>query len=463
MPLILTQYLPLPSMNRFPIPYLFIGSLLAMFLLIGIQWYLVSTTFKYEQDNFEENFTAAVEEILEPYNPTDIGLDSIFDFTEQLAKDYKSREKYTGKDFIETFLKKAKSKTIYEEYLRNQLPKKGFDVSFEQATFLTYLGLNEDGQSLNTFVFDTILMDNKIEGSLNSLDFAFPVHHFIHSREDYLLGFEVLVKVEDSKGIVLEKMWLVLGLAIFSIAAIIAIFLFTLRALIRQKRLSDLKTDFINNITHEFKTPLATINLAGKNLKNPKIQARSESINELSDMIERQNKRLQSLIDQALQSSLSANNLQLKLESLPIHEFLNNKLKDFESGLKIEGAEMKTVFLEEEIYWEIDPFHFTTVFFNILDNAVKYAQGAPKITIKTALQNQYFLLTIQDEGIGMDLKKHDSVFSKFYRIPTGNLHNVKGLGLGLFYVKKIVEAHGGKIRIESEEGRGTTVFIYLKK
>ena len=191
------------------------------------------------------------------------------------------------------------------------------------------------------------------------------------------------------------------------------------------------------------------------------MQTTSKKIDSLADLIERQNTRLQKLIDQAMDSSMADRGLMLNTEEIDIHEFLANRVADFKIKLSNSDAEIKTDFSEQKIILPIDTFHFTTMFYNLLDNAVKYSKEVPKIQVSTFFRDNQLILKIKDNGIGMDLKKGVDIFEKFYRVNKGNVHDVKGLGLGLFYVKKIVEAHGGEISVKSELGKGTSFEIRL--
>jgi signal transduction histidine kinase len=447
--------------KKLNIPLLIGISLLAVFLLLAIQWYLISTTFKYQNRQFEDELTLAVKDILDPHYVTDEQFNTLFQYAENLAKTYKNKEQFTGKALLDEFVNGVKTKDFYASWLKEELPQKGFSGDFEHAAVLTYLGLNDLGKPINTFLFDTVMMDYKVSGDLLELNHAFPVHSFTQSRQDYLIGMTIFLDVPAQRQIVFQRMWVLLILAGMSILGVVSIFLFTLRSLIRQKRLSDLKTDFINNITHEFKTPLATIHLATENLRNPKIQSKPSGIATLLDVIQRQKNRLQLLLDQVIETRIVSKDLQLQKEKVLIHEFLENRIKDFRMKLEGSNIELNSSYSKREVELNIDTFHFTTILFNLLDNAVKYANENPKIEVRTQLNNSEFSIEIEDNGIGMDAKNQNHIFDKFFRVESGNIHNVKGLGLGLFYVKQIVLAHGGDIRVKSKLGEGTTFTIVL--
>lgn len=438
-------------------------SLLAVVLLLGIQWYLISTTFKYQNATFEDELALAVKDIMDPFYVTDERFRALFDFSEKLSKTYKAKEEYTGRDFLNEFVAGMETKDFYESWLREELPQKGFSKNFDHAAILTYMGLNENGEPINTFLFDTVMMDYKISGDLMNLDSAIPVHSFTQSQQDYLIGMTIFLDIPERRQIVFQRMTILLILAGVSILGVVAIFLYTLRSLIRQKRLSDLKTDFINNITHEFKTPLATIHLATENLRNPKIQSKPAGIASLLDVILRQKNRLQLLLDQVIETRLATKDLQLNKEKIEIHEFLENRISDFKMKLGDSEVELISDLSKKEVALEIDTFHFTTVLFNLLDNAVKYGKENPRIQVRTKVLSKEIFIEIEDNGIGIDAKSQSHIFDKFFRVSSGNIHNVKGLGLGLFYVKQIVTAHGGDILVKSKLGEGTCFTIILPR
>jgi signal transduction histidine kinase len=450
-------------LKKLNIPLLIGISLLAVVLLLGIQWYLISTTFKYQNATFEDELALAVKDIMDPFYVTDERFRVLFDFSEKLSKTYKAKEEYTGRDFLNDFVAGMETKDFYESWLREELPQKGFSKNFDHAAILTYMGLNENGEPINTFLFDTVMMDYKISGELMNLDSAIPVHSFTQSQQDYLIGMTIFLDIPERRQIVFQRMTLLLILAGISILGVVAIFLYTLRSLIRQKRLSDLKTDFINNITHEFKTPLATIHLATENLRNPKIQSKPAGIASLLDVILRQKNRLQLLLDQVIETRLASRDLQLNKEKIEIHEFLENRISDFKMKLGDSEVELISDLSKKEVTLEIDTFHFTTVLFNLLDNAVKYGKENPRIQIRTKVLSKEIFIEIEDNGIGIDAKSQSHIFDKFFRVSSGNIHNVKGLGLGLFYVKQIVTAHGGDILVKSKLGDGTCFTIILPR
>ena len=251
-------------------------------------------------------------------------------------------------------------------------------------------------------------------------------------------------------------------LSIFFIITIIGVFAMTLYQLNKQKKIAAIKTDFINNMTHEFKTPIATINLALDAIKNPKIISDKEKVLGYVKMIRDENKRMHAQVETVLRiSKLDKNQIKLNQEVLDVHEILEDAISHVQLLLNQSSVNLQTKF--EAIQTEIlgDAFHITNVFVNLLDNAIKYSDENPEIILHTENNSNAILIHIIDNGIGMSRQAQKHVFDKFYREETGNIHNVKGHGLGLSYVKRMVELHQGSIHVVSEKGKGSRFTVKL--
>lgn len=251
---------------------------------------------------------------------------------------------------------------------------------------------------------------------------------------------------------------MVLFLSLFSILTLITLFAIAIKALIKQKKVSDVKTDFINNITHELKTPLTTLGISIKILERKDIRDNEIQFNTILHTISRQNNRLQNLIDQVMSNSLGENEIELQKEAIDSEIFLNAIIGDF----KISNPKINLIadFNTAKTNLLLDQFHLTTAIQNVLENAVKY--GSTTITIKTELIQNQFNISIKDDGIGISKNKHSLLFDKFYRVEQGNLHNTKGLGLGLYYVNQIIKAHQGSIAVISDLEKGAVFTIMFK-
>lgn len=237
-------------------------------------------------------------------------------------------------------------------------------------------------------------------------------------------------------------------------------FVFTLNVILKQKRLSEVKNDFINNMTHELKTPISTIGLSSELLLRGDFREDPERLIRYAEIIYKENKRLENQVERVLNvAKLDKEKLTLKKESCSIHDLILEAKESFDINQTDQGGEIDLVLDAECEVLKIDEVHITNVIYNLLDNAVKYCNTVPNIVIRTWNDSQYFHLSISDNGIGMKREDIKMIFDKFYRVPTGNLHDVKGFGLGLYYVKLIVEEHGGTIQVKSQPGKGTTFLI----
>jgi two-component system phosphate regulon sensor histidine kinase PhoR len=256
--------------------------------------------------------------------------------------------------------------------------------------------------------------------------------------------------------------WPMIGISIFLVLIIILSFTYTFLMFNRQRKLSELKTDFINNMTHEFKTPISTISLACEALNDKDIQKSEELYQNYIKIIREENGRLGLMAEQILQSAkLENGDLALRLERTDVHELLAEVTRNIGIQVEIKDGNITTDFKAEHSVIEIDKMHMTNVFLNLLDNANKYTPVKPRIRIMTANQDQWLVCSIEDNGIGISKADQKKIFEKLYRVPEGNIHNFKGFGLGLSYVKNIVEKHGGQVRLESELNKGTRFDVFL--
>ncbi|HLZ85716.1 MAG TPA: HAMP domain-containing sensor histidine kinase [Puia sp.] len=297
----------------------------------------------------------------------------------------------------------------------------------------------------------------EIEDTTNNLFAFMPLQAPQNTDGDAVLPDEVLaVVVPDYKKMVLGEMRIMIGGAIFFTLVIIAAFYVTVHALVRQKKLSEIKNDFINNMTHEFKTPLATISLAVDALRNEKVvQDRSKS-EYFTGIIKEENKRMNKQVETILQASLlDRQEQQLNLFPLHAHVIIQEAMENFHLQLEGKGGRYELQLNAKNDHILADEVHFMNIITNLIDNAVKYSKENLLIRITTHSTPRSLVIRIEDNGIGMSKETQRRIFEKFYRAHTGNLHNVKGFGLGLSYVKTIVEAHQGKIKVDSVVGKGT--------
>jgi two-component system phosphate regulon sensor histidine kinase PhoR len=270
------------------------------------------------------------------------------------------------------------------------------------------------------------------------------------------------VVIPNYKNIVLGEMRLMIAGAIFFTLVIITAFYVTVNALIRQKKVSEIKNDFINNMTHEFKTPLATISLAVDALRNEKVVHDREKSEYFTGIIKEENKRMNKQVETILQASLlDRQEQQLNLGPLHAHHIIREAMENFDLQLEGKGGRSELQLNAKNDLILADEVHFMNIITNLIDNAIKYSNDNLLIRIMSHNSGRNLVIRIEDNGIGMSKETQRRIFEKFYRAHTGNLHNVKGFGLGLSYVKTIVDAHQGKIRVDSIMGKGTTFTMEL--
>jgi signal transduction histidine kinase len=279
----------------------------------------------------------------------------------------------------------------------------------------------------------------------------------IISKPDYLI-----LHFPEGLKHVLASMWLMLlGSTLFTFIIIFG-FAYTIKIIYRQKKLSDIKSDFINNMTHEFKTPIATISLAVDSIKDERVQSDKNKFEYFTRIIREENKRMNAQVENVLQMALiERGELNVKKVELNLHTLIQNAVEFI--FLQVES---KSGTIASELNAGVpvifgDPIHLSNVIFNLLDNANKYSPERPDIKIETTNYKNGLLIRVIDKGVGMSKESQKNIFEKFYRVPTGNIHDIKGFGLGLSYVKAVIEQHKGWIKVDSEPGRGSTFELFI--
>lgn len=274
-------------------------------------------------------------------------------------------------------------------------------------------------------------------------------------------GAELFLHFPNQRKYLLSTMWLMLASSMVFILVSIICFAITIYTIFRQKRLSEMKTDFINNMTHELKTPISTISLASEMIKAQGASV-NEQVRKYSNIIFDENKRLGNQVDRVLQMALiDRGEMKLKLADIDINEIIEAAMQKINLQVKELNGQVKSVLNASPSSLNGDRVHITNVIYNLLENAVKYSKGSPEIKISTENTNNGIQISVEDNGIGMSKEQQQRIFDKFYRVPTGNLHDVKGFGLGLSYVKKIIDAHEGAVFVKSEIGKGSKFTIEL--
>jgi two-component system phosphate regulon sensor histidine kinase PhoR len=277
----------------------------------------------------------------------------------------------------------------------------------------------------------------------------------IFSQKSYLL-----LNLHQPGWQVMKGMWVSIVISLFFSLLIISVFYLSVKTILKQKKLSNMKNDFINNMTHELKTPIATISIAADALN---IDSNKERISHYTHVIKEENERMNRHIEQVLQMAmLEKKELELNTVAIDMHDLIHKVTRSFNLPLEAKQGSISFKLEATQSVVEADPYHITNVLNNLIDNAIKYSVNTPEIDLFTSNHDGYITITVSDKGKGMSKEAQKYIFDKFYRVSSGNIHDVKGFGLGLSYVKTIVEAHKGNITVSSTENEGSSFTIQLK-
>lgn len=460
--------------GKFSILILF--SALALLALCAIQAYLIKNTYELNKTAFLGDIVSEVAEI-----SNERSLDSLYevlieeDLENHLA-DYLN-DRITKRQAIERFYRTADDlNSQYQPLYKEKLKEKNmsydllFKFNLESIVLIDYPEM-DTVFSKNSGERNRIFGDKFGKGVIRSVKNSrtFDTNEYIEQDGDDVFtstyDFEVrtneLIQVPNLERIVLGRMWILIAGSIILFLFVIGLLFYSIKNLITQKNIAEVKTDFINNVTHELKTPLATLGIATKSLRNDLIKNNPEAFDNTLGIVERQNRRLQKLIDQVLTNSLSAEELQLNKDQISDNVFFRDLIFDFKTATQHADLEIINSVYEPEVLLRIDRFHLTTALLNILDNAVKYGKESVRIEVESSLSNGHYQISISDNGIGISENDQKGIFDKFYRAGNTTIHNVKGIGLGLYFTHQIITAHGGKISLESREGEGTKFTIKI--
>lgn len=344
--------------------------------------------------------------------------------------------------FSNKTLKERLSDFDVYEVIKDKLSDSGINLPFEYAIKSEgrYIDLSKDYINQDTdYRFKKRLFPSDVLINDNTLHLIFPSRDSFISRSFVLLIPSLLVSL----------------LLIISCA-------FTIFTIIRQKKLSAIKNDFINNMTHEFKTPISTISLASQMLKDGSVTNSPDMVDHIAKIVRDESKRLTFQVEKVLQMAMfSESRMKLKLKVVNVHELIYGLFENFQLKVEDRSGQIHSSLVASSDNILADEVHVANVISNLLDNALKYCMKKPNISISTYNKNEGIVISVVDNGIGISRKEQKLIFERFYRVSTGNVHDVKGFGLGLSYVKKIVEAHGGNINVDSTLHKGSKFELYF--
>jgi two-component system phosphate regulon sensor histidine kinase PhoR len=342
-------------------------------------------------------------------------------------------------------MKERLNKVVIDSLLKFELINRGIKAKFQYGVF------DYDG---NEVLVDSVTNINKIRQS------GFYVQLF--PNDVFETPHVLTILFPHQKGYVIKTMWLMLSTSVLLLIIIVCTFTFTIQTIFKQKKLSEVKNDFISNMTHELKTPISTISLACEALSDKDISDNLSVRSNYVGMISQENKRLGLLVESVLKSATwDKGDLKLKKEEIDIHQVINDVADNILIQVESKSGTITKSLKATETLITADQVHITNLINNLLDNANKYSPNIPEITISTENYKDGVLMVVSDKGQGIKRENLNKIFEKFYRVPTGNVHNIKGFGLGLNYVKAIVERHGGEVSASSVYGKGTKFKIYI--
>jgi len=406
----------------------------------------------------------------------------------------KKREKHFSDDSL-----RDKSFNLGNLWTSDSLNVKRFDTSDERYRWVTHRSdvvndIFDELVSVNIYndyqqKIDTVLLDSLIRDALSDQGIDARFHFAVLNNNQIKSPTGRLKKMVESPyrvnltpdnvfiqpqylalffphqtNYIFRKLWLMLGGSALLILALVFSFYYSISVILRQKKLSEIKNDFINNMTHEFKTPISTISLACEVLNDSTVSKSPERTSNYLKVIAEENKRLGILVENILQTAiLDKAEFKLKLQDTDVQQLILQCISNI--GLQVENkeGEIVTEFNLNPALIQVDKVHLSNIILNLFDNALKYCEQKPKIKVSTREVPEGIEILVKDNGIGINKENQKKIFDTLYRVPTGNLHNTKGFGLGLSYVKAVIEKHGGSVKVESEPGKGSTFILFLPK
>ena len=455
---------------------LILAAILGLIALSFIQGYLINNTYKLKKEVFIEETKRSVSRFDDELPKMDSIYDRMGNYIVRRIIDYKlglikKEDLLTNISLTKDSLNSSYINLYQTEFKKRQIE---YPVKFQKRLksivildtlkndTLFFQSNYKDTAHLLGEVFDAEGV-YKTNNSQTSTDLKFNYEENGFQKiltVDFQVITEDFINIDGWKRIVLSRMSGILLLSICIFTFVLGLLYYAIKSLITQKKIADIKTDFINNITHELKTPLATLSLATKMLKNDAPKLQPDTFESTVKTIDRQSNRLQKLIDQVLNNSLGYQEIKLHKEQVKIDAYLNTILDDFILSIKEESVIINRNIKTNNKAINLDKFYITTAILNILENATKYNTKKVIIDFNVKAEKE-LLISIKDNGIGISDKDQKQLFDKFFRAGNKEIHDVKGLGLGLYYTNQIIKAHNGNIKIDSKKEKGSIFTISI--
>ncbi|MCK7590373.1 HAMP domain-containing histidine kinase [Subsaxibacter sp. CAU 1640] len=446
------------------------GAIIALIALTTMQGYLTFNTYDLRKKSFAVESRTKIGSIVSTPYVDSLSwayrmefIEKVPDFKngaiskEELLKDLENAAKAKNEQFRDYFKRGAKHFKLDDHIL---FKKVASGILFTDENGATQEIL-VDGKDDPVFLLgeDFPLEEGLIINAWNwTFDKGYINENGLNSTVNIKYRASIYMKIVDWDKIIFKQLLILFLIAFLLFVFVITLVTYSIRNLLKLKRISDIKTDFINNITHELKTPLATLSIATKTLTNKFAKDNTDISQESIDTINRQNKRLQNLIDQVVDNSLGYNDIDLKLEPVNLTTFINEVCDDYALTLPRHIQFLRAID-KTSVEAYVDKFYLSTAIVNILNNAIKFDGTVIKVSYQ--IKNQMHIISITDNGIGISKKNKSLIFGKFFRVSERNEHNYKGLGLGLYYCNQIIKAHRGTIDVESKEKEGSTFYLKI--
>ncbi|MFH0760560.1 MAG: HAMP domain-containing sensor histidine kinase [Bacteroidota bacterium] len=447
-------------------------SVVSIIIVIGIEVMLVTRIYRLETEKFDYRYRGILQKGLVFIEKQNLGLSETYKIMNILSGEYVKFFKYMSADTkadtlmfrqkaLEQFQKTLVKNQELDEYLIQYLKKLEEETEFKSYFRITFLSFNINDYESFPVYNDMVDLKWTLKDTLGIPEDLLPVYHYSYSGNKFDIGFDYFVDFSNKKALVFRQIGGSLALAVVALLAVVFMVFYTLRNLMEERRLSELKTDFINNMTHELKTPLSTISVATRTLENDVILDSREKIKETVAIIHRQNRQLTKQINHLLEISMwEKRQFSLERQMLEVKPFFSGIAEAFRWECKERNCILEERYSIKTSTAYMDEIQMTIALHNLLVNAVKYNSDEPHILLEVCCDDR-LKIAVTDNGIGISREDQKHIFDKFYRVHTGNIHKVKGLGLGLFYVQQIVSAHGGSIEVSSRPGKGSTFTINL--
>ncbi len=444
---------------------LLIGSLAALILFVAVQFYLIHNIWRQKEEILTMRYTNLSREGLSMLlaKKKSNGFEKAMDVTDKFALYLITEELNMAEQMDDTAsIRRLAMNEIYSimyknemltTFLKSYIGQTGFDNDFKPLLAIARLELLSGDR--NYVLADTVYKTKRKSMVV--------VNTFKEEHNNFVIQYHYLIDLTHKNEMVFKEALFSFVLIIGSTLIVFLVFGITWRNLMEERRLSELKSDFINNMTHELKTPLSTITVAGRTLEKEQILSDREKVLETAQLIGKQSIHLNQLINTILEVSfLERAEFELDRHNVAVDELMHQIVASFLTSC--DGcAVIREDYGANGTSASLDIVYFTTMINNLLTNAVKYCDREPEIQIITSIDSGNLEITVTDNGVGISRDHIDHIFDKFYRVPHGNIHKTKGLGLGLYYVRRIATAHGGDVSVSSKPGKGTTFRIRIPK